>query len=45
VVYIPGFVIVIAGIVIFRWLDRVQKRLNEHAERLAHLEGQQDHEQ
>lgn len=37
--YVPGFVVVIAGAVIFRWLAKLQTRVNNHAERIARIEG------
>lgn len=43
--YAPGAVaimLVIALVVGFRWLITLQRRVNDHAERIAHIEGQRD---
>lgn len=37
--YVPGFVIVIAGLVTFRWLISLQRRITDLLERIARLEG------
>ena len=39
-IYVPGAVIVLAGVAAFRWLTALQHRVNDHAERIAHLEGE-----
>lgn len=38
-IYVPGVTIVLAGIAGYRWLAALQRRTNDHAERIAHLEG------
>lgn len=39
----PGLFILMAGIVVLlRWVGMLQRRVNDHAERIAHLEGQRD---
>ena len=38
-VYVPGFIIIIAGAIIFRWLIALQRKLSDHAERIAYLEA------
>lgn len=40
--YVPGVVIVLAGAAAFRWLMASQRRINDHAERIARLEGRLD---
>lgn len=40
--YVPGVVIVAAGVVAFRWLLVIQRRMQELAERVARLEGGAD---
>lgn len=39
-IYIPGGVIVLAAVVIVAWLRRLQDRTEDHADRIAHLEGE-----
>jgi hypothetical protein len=39
------FGFVVAGAVLFRWVGRLQRRANDHAERIAHLEGQRDRDE
>lgn len=41
--YVPGVVIVLAGIAGFRWLSKLQERVDGHAERIARLEGRGNH--
>lgn len=39
----PGlFLIITALVVLFRWMGLMQRRVNQQAERIAHLEGQRD---
>ena len=38
-IYVPGAIIVLAGAVIARWLASLQRRVDDHAERIARLEG------
>jgi len=40
--YVPGVVIVLCGIAIFRWLQALQARVNDHAERISHIEGKHE---
>jgi hypothetical protein len=39
VIYVPGVVIVLGGIAAGRWLSSLERRVSNHAERLANLEG------
>lgn len=41
-IYVPGFVIVLVGAAVFRWLNALQRRVNDHAERIARIEGQSE---
>jgi hypothetical protein len=38
----PAALSVIALVVVFRWLLSLQRRSADHAERIAHLEGEND---
>lgn len=42
VAYAPAVVCLVALVVVFRWLLYLQRRVNDHAERVAHLEGQRE---
>jgi hypothetical protein len=37
--WVPGIVLFIAGIVSFFWLYRMNKRVEDHAERISYIEG------
>ena len=39
ILYVPGVVIVLGGIAVARWLGSLERRVSNHAERLANLEG------
>lgn len=39
VLWIPGAAIVLAAIVVFRWLARLQAKVDNHAERISWLEA------
>jgi hypothetical protein len=38
-VWIPGAIVVLGAAILGRWLASVHRRVNDHAERIAHLEG------
>lgn len=42
IAYPALFVLFATLFVIMRWVVLLQRRVSEHAERIAHLEGQQD---
>lgn len=37
-----GAVVIVAAAVVVRWLTLLQRRVNDHAERIARLEGRMD---
>jgi hypothetical protein len=37
-----GGIVALAFIVVVRWVVSLQRRVNDHAERIAHLEGRRD---
>jgi len=41
--YVPGVVIVLGGVLIFRWLGALTRKVSDLAERVAHLEGRGNH--
>jgi hypothetical protein len=42
--YAPITLLVLVFAIVVRWLLTLQRRLADHAERIAHLEGKEDHE-
>jgi hypothetical protein len=43
-IYVPGVVIVLGGVLGSRWLMHLQRRVDDHAERIAYLEGRGNRE-
>ncbi len=39
ILWVPGILLVVVGIVFYRWLSLLQTRVNDHAERIAWLES------
>jgi hypothetical protein len=40
--YPAAFIVTMAIVVLVRWVGLMQRRVNDHAERIAYLEGKRD---